>query len=52
MERKKVCLRIKKHVNDRIVLLAKEENRTIQEVYDELIELGYLEYLKGGIKGE
>lgn len=48
MERLKIRIRIKKNVYERIKLLANQEKRSIQNLFDEIIELGILEHLKEG----
>jgi len=48
MERQQSNVRLKKIVIERIKLLAHQEKRTLQDLFDEIIELGIIEYLKGG----
>lgn len=48
MERLKIRIRIKKNVYERIKLLASQENRSIQNLFDEVLEIGILEHLKEG----
>lgn len=48
MERKQLNIRLKKVVIERLKLIASQEKRTLQDLYDEIIELGIIEYLKGG----
>lgn len=50
MERKNTTIRVKTIIKERIKLIAKEEKKSIQKVYDEILELGLLEKYKGGIK--
>ncbi len=49
MERKKVTIRIKKNIYERFLLLVEENRTCIQEMFDEIIELGLLEKMKGGL---
>jgi len=48
MERVQLNTRAKKIVVDRMKLIAYQEKRTLQDLIDEIIELGLIEYLKGG----
>lgn len=48
MQRIQLNTRIKKIVVDRLKLIAVQENRTLQDLLEEIIELGIIEYLKGG----
>jgi len=52
MERKQFNIRLKKIIIERLKLLAYQDRRTIQDLLDEIIELGIIEYLKGGIYNE
>lgn len=47
MERKKITIRIKNILVENINIIHKEENRSIQSVVEELLELGLIEYLRG-----
>jgi len=47
MERKQLNVRLKKIVIERIKLMANWERRTLQDLLDEIVELGIIEYLKG-----
>lgn len=46
MNRKKVTIRLKNIIIEAINLIRTEENKTVQSVYEELIELGLMEYMK------
>ena len=46
MNRKKVTIRLKNIIIEAINLIRTEENKTVQSVYEELIELGLTEYMK------
>lgn len=46
MERKQLNVRLKKIVIERIKLMANWERRTLQDLLDEIVELGIIEYLK------
>lgn len=47
MERKQLNVRLKKIVIERIKLMARQERRTLQDFFDEIVELGIIEYMKG-----
>lgn len=49
METKKVTLRLKKNIYDRMNLLIKENDSKVIDMYEEIIELGILEKMKGGL---
>lgn len=46
MNRKKVTIRLKNIIIEAVNLIHVEENKTVQSVYEELIELGLMEYMK------
>lgn len=46
MNRKKVTIRLKNIIIEAVNLICVEENKTVQSVYEELIELGLMEYMK------
>ena len=46
MNRKKVTIRLKNIIIEAVNLIRVEENKTVQSVYEELIELGLMEYMK------
>ena len=46
MNRKKVTIRLKNIIIEAINLIHTEENKTVQSVYEELIDLGLMEYMK------
>jgi len=48
MERKQINTRLKITVIERLYLIAKQEKRTIQDLMDEIIELGIISHLEGG----
>ena len=49
IETKKITLRIKKTIYDRMLLLIDENNSKVKDMYEEVIELGILEKMKGGL---
>ena len=49
IETKKVTLRLNKIIYDRMQLLIKENNSSVKDMYEEVIELGILEKMKGGL---
>ena len=51
MNRKKVTIRLKNIIIEAVNLIHVEENKTVQSVYEELIELGLMEYMKR-LKGD
>lgn len=48
MERKQINVRLKVTVIERLNLIAKQEKRTIQDLMDEIVELGLISHLEGG----
>lgn len=50
MNRKNVTVRLKINVIEKLKLMAKQENKSFQKIFDEVLELGYIEKNKGGIK--
>lgn len=52
MERKKICIRIKNNIYERFNLISKEFKISKQELFDEIIELGLIEKMKGGLSNE
>ena len=49
IETKKVTLRLNKIIYDRMQLLIKENNSSVKDMYEEVIELGILEKIRGGL---
>lgn len=45
--KKKVTVRLKTILVDTIQVIHKNENRSIQSIIEELLELGLIEYMKG-----
>lgn len=48
MDRVEFNVRVKRIIKERIKLMAKQEKRTVQDITEEIMELGIIEYLKGG----
>ncbi len=46
MNKKKVTIRIKDILVETVNVIHKTENRSLQSIYEELIELGLIEYMK------
>ena len=47
MERKQENIRVKKIISEQMRVIAIQEKRTLQDLYDEILELGLIEYMKG-----
>ncbi len=48
----KVCFRLRKNLYEMIKVLAKNNGTSIQDMIEDLLKIGYVRYVDGGIENE